>query len=99
MDEPSQFSIRLPADIRQYLHSEANQNERSINHEIVKRLQHCVDVEKSALDHKESVYTVVMDEKKEYQSTDERFDALLAEIQSPNTPLSLIHISEPTRPY
>ncbi|WP_257264600.1 Arc family DNA-binding protein [Endozoicomonas sp. ONNA2] len=43
--EPSQFSLRLPPDVRQYLHTCANKHGRSLNSEILKRLEYSIDLE------------------------------------------------------
>lgn len=43
--EPSQFSIRLPSDVRQYLHNCANKHGRSLNSEILKRLEYSISLE------------------------------------------------------
>ncbi len=51
MDEnTSQFSIRLPQDVREHLQAEAHRNGRSLNTEILKRLELTIDKEPLFLD-------------------------------------------------
>ena len=49
-DNISQFSIRLPQDVREVLQAEANRNGRSLNTEILKRLELTIDQESGYFD-------------------------------------------------